>query len=272
MKTKRNYGVHLFFIVMVAGIIYPMLFIGGNSFKSLKEAYHTVLHLIPKDFTISNFTYLFENLPLLQITWNTFFIATITTVVKLTIAFFAAYSFTYYRIKGQKIMYLVVIGTLFIPFTVSMIPNYLLVSKVNLIDTSWGVILPQFADAAGVFILTQTMSGIPKSLFEVAKLDNIGEKDTLFKIVFPLTRHAVTSTGIWFFITSWNEFVWPVLILKSTERYTLPLAMQTYISSEGGTNFTVAMAISLITMLIPLLLYSAFQRYIIGTFVSAGIK
>jgi sn-glycerol 3-phosphate transport system permease protein len=169
-------------------------------------------------------------------------------------------------------MYLVVIGTLFIPFTVSMIPNYLLVSKVNLIDTSWGVILPQFADAAGVFILTQTMRGIPKSLFEVAKLDNIGEKDTLFKIVFPLTRHAVTSTGIWFFITSWNEFVWPVLILKSTERYTLPLAMQTYISSEGGTNFTVAMAISLITMLIPLLLYIAFQRYIIGTFVSAGIK
>lgn len=272
MKTKKQLRVHLLLGLILLSIIYPILFIIANSFKSLKEAYHTILSLIPKEFTLSNFTYLFHNLPILQITWNTFFIATVITLVKLTIAFFAAYSFTYCRIRGKKILYLVIIGTLFIPFTVSMTPNYLLITKLNLIDTSWGVILPQFADAMGIFLLTQTMRGIPKSLLEVATLDNIGQKRIMLNLVFPLTRHAITSTGIWFFITSWNEFVWPVLILKSTTQYTLPLAMQTYISSEGGTNFTVAMSISLLTMFVPLVLYIIFQKYIIGTFVSTGIK
>lgn len=140
------------------------------------------------------------------------------------------------------------------------------------LDTTWGVIIPQFADAMGIFLLTQTMREIPVSLLDVAALDNIKQTTVMSKIVFPLTRHAITSTGIWFFITSWNEYVWPVLILRTVDNYTLPLAMQTYISSEGGTNFTVAMAISLITMFVPLVLYAIFQKYIIGTFVSAGIK
>ncbi|WP_313629121.1 carbohydrate ABC transporter permease [Enterococcus italicus] len=272
MKIKKTLWVHFLFVLILSGIFYPLLFILANSFKPLKEAYHSILSLIPKPFTFHNFSYLFENLPLLQITWNTFFIATVITVVKLVLSFFAAYAFTYYQIKFKRIWFLLIIATMFIPFTVSMVPNYLLMSKLQLIDTSWGVILPQFADAMGIFLLTQTMRGIPKSLLEVAELDGVSQRDIMQSIVFPLTRHAITSTGIWFFITSWNEFVWPVLILKSTDQYTLPLAMQTYISSEGGTNFTVAMAISLITMMVPLMLYIIFQKYIIGTFVSAGIK
>ena len=263
---------HLLFMFIIIIIIYPLLFIMANSFKPLKDAYQTITSLIPQPFTLENFCYLFENLPIIKITRNTFFIATIITVVKLGVAFFAAYSFTYCRIKGKKIWYFIIIGTMFIPFTVAMIPNYLLIAKLNLIDTTWGVIIPQFADAMGIFLLTQTMREIPVSLLDVAALDNIKQTTVMSKIVFPLTRHAITSTGIWFFITSWNEYVWPVLILRTVDNYTLPLAMQTYISSEGGTNFTVAMAISLITMFVPLVLYAIFQKYIIGTFVSAGIK
>lgn len=274
MKTEKTKRIltHLLFIMILLMILYPLLFIIANAFKPLKEAYQTITSLIPQPFTLENFSYLFQNLPLLRITGNTFFMATVITIVKLIVAFFAAYSFTYCRIKGKKVLYIAIISTMFIPFTVSMIPNYLLMSKLNLIDTTWGVILPQFADAMGIFILTQTMREIPTSLLDVAELDNIDQRRIIGQIVFPLTRHAVTSTGIWFFITSWNEYVWPVLILKSTENYTLPLAMQTYVSSEGGTNFTVAMAISLITMFVPLTLYTSFQKFIIGTFVSAGIK
>ncbi len=91
-------------------------------------------------------------------------------------------------------------------------------------------------------------------------------------IVLPLIRPAVVSTGIMFFINSWNEYVWPVLILKDKVNYTLPLALQLFISSEGGTDFTIAMAVSVITMIIPLVLYLIFQRYIISTFTSSGVK
>ena len=136
----------------------------------------------------------------------------------------------------------------------------------------WGVILPQLADAVGIFLIRQSMKNIPPSLIEVARLENIGHGRIMKDIVLPLVRPAVTSIGIWFFISSWNEFVWPMLVLKTTDNFTLPLALQMFVSSEGGTNFTVAMAVSVITMMIPLALYLTFQKYIIGTFTTSGIK
>ncbi|WP_159583660.1 carbohydrate ABC transporter permease [Streptococcus halichoeri] len=272
MKTKSKFVYHLFMLGICLVVLYPISFIVANAFKPLKVAYHTVLSLIPNPFTLENFQKLFDSLPLISITWNTFFIATAITLLKLVLAFFAAYAFVYFKVKGQRLLYILMISTLFIPFTVTMIPNYLMISKLGLLDTSWGVILPQIADAMGIFLLTQTMRGIPRSLIEAAHLDHISQKKIMLGIVFPLIKHSLTSTGIWFFITSWNEFVWPVLILKSVKQFTLPLAMQMYISSEGGTNFTMAMAISLMSMLVPLLLYICFQKYIISTFISSGIK
>lgn len=271
MKIKKVV-VQLVFVSIAILIIYPLIFVLSNAFRPLKEAYQYMAQIVPTVFTTENFDYLFGNLPLLTITFNTFFIASVVTVIKLVVAFFAAYGFAYANFSGKKWLYLIVISTLFIPFTVSMIPNYLFMSQLNFIDTKWGVILPQLADAMGIFILTQTMRSIPKSLLDVAKIDNVKQSIILKHIILPLCRHAIVSTGIWFFITSWNEYVWPVLILKSVNKYTLPLAMQTYISAEGGTNFTVAMAISLVTMAVPLCLYIICQKYIIGTFVSSGIK
>ncbi|EHJ56612.1 hypothetical protein HMPREF9318_01235 [Streptococcus urinalis FB127-CNA-2] len=272
MKIKKELISHFLMIILLVIVLYPILFIIANAFKPLKEAYHSVLSLIPVPFTLENFQQLFDSLPLLTITWNTFFIASVITILKLVLAFFAAYSFVYFKVKGQRFLYIIIISTLFIPFTVTMIPNYLMISKIGLMDTNWGVILPQIADAMGIFLLTQTMRGIPTALIEAALLDNIPQKRIMSHIVFPLVKHSITSTGIWFFITSWNEFIWPVLILKTVDHYTLPLAMQMYISSEGGTNFTMAMAISLISMFVPLMLYISFQKYIISTFISSGIK
>ena len=163
-------------------------------------------------------------------------------------------------------------GTLFIPFTVTMIPNYLLISKIGLRDRIWGVALPQLADVLGIFLLRQAMRGIPLALIEAARMENIRHMKIMRDIVIPLVRPSIISTGIIFFINSWNEYVWPVLILKSKENYTLSLALQMYISAEGGTEFTIAMAVSVLTMLIPLVLYIIFQRYIINTFAASGVK
>lgn len=270
--TLKEVIFHLLFLVFILVAIYPIVFGLSNSFKTMKDAYHTILQLIPRNFTFENYKYLNESLPLLKIVTNTFLIATVTTIVKLTLAFLASFALVFFVFPGKKALYIAFIGTIFVPFTVTMIPNYLNIAKIGLMDSIWGVMLPQFADAVGIFILVQTMRSIPKSLIEVAKLDNLKDWAIMRGIVFPMCRHAIASTGIWFFITTWNEYVWPVLILKSVENYTLPLALQNFISSEGGTNFTVAMSVSVITMAIPLILYVIFQKYIIGTFVSSGIK
>lgn len=274
MKTNKLISIpwHVLFIIIIIILNFPIIFALGTSFKPLEDAYNNVLNFIPINPTLENYTAFFESLNVAKIIFNTFVIAFIVTVFKVITSFLAAYAFVFLNFKGKNILYFLLISTIFIPFSVTMIPNYLVISDIGLADSIWGVILPQLADAIGILLIRQSMKTIPISLIEVAKLDNMGHSLIMKDIVLPLVKPAVTSTGIWFFILSWNEYVWPVLILKTIDNYTLPLALQMYISSEGGTNFTVAMAVAVITMIIPLTLYLRFQKYIIGTFTSSGIK
>ena len=273
MKTKdRQIGWHLFLVVVVFLLLMPIVFAISNSFKTMQEAFNTVFQVIPLHPTLENYRHVFDKLPFVKITLNTFLIASTVTIFKTITGLLAAYAFVYFRFKGKGFLYFIMLSTLFIPFTVTMIPNYLLISKIGLRDRIWGVALPQLADVLGIFLLRQAMRGIPLALIEAARMENIRHMKIMRDIVIPLVRPSIISTGIIFFINSWNEYVWPVLILKSKENYTLSLALKMYISAEGGTEFTIAMAVSVLTMLIPLVLYIIFQRYIINTFAASGLK
>lgn len=116
------------------------------------------------------------------------------------------------------------------------------------------------------------MRTVPKPLIEISKLDDVSELKILKDIIIPVCRPAIISTGIIFFINAWNEYVWPTLILRSKENYTLSLAMQVFTDSEGGIEYTVTLAMAVITMILPVVLYLIFQRYIMSTFASSGIK
>ncbi|MEW9122225.1 MAG: carbohydrate ABC transporter permease [Thermotaleaceae bacterium] len=272
IKYTAEFKWHMMLGIFVMIALFPIVFAISSSFKELSEAYQHAFRLIPRNPTLGNYMQVFTRLPFLQITQNTFFIAASVTLFKTITAIFAAYAFVYFDFKYKNILYFVLISTIFIPFTVTMIPNYLTISKLGFSDKLLGVILPQLSDATGIFLIRQAMRTIPPSLIEVARLDKIGHFKTLKDIVVPLVKPAVISSGIMFFINAWNEYVWPVLILKSKDKFTLPLALQLFISSEGGTDFTIAMAVSVITMIIPLILYIIFQKYIINTFASSGIK
>lgn len=263
---------HILLVIVVFVMLMPIVFAISNSFKTLQDAYNTVFQVIPLSPTLENYIHVFQKLPFVKITLNTFLIAATVTIFKTLTSVFAAYSYVYFDFKGKGSLYFIMLSTMFIPFTITMIPNYLMISKIGLRDNIWGVALPQLADVLGIFLLRQSMRGIPKALIEAARLDNIGHLKIMRDIIIPLVRPSIISTGIIFFINSWNEYVWPVLILKSKENYTLSLALQMYISAEGGTEFTIAMAVSVMTMIIPLVLYIIFQRYIINTFAMSGIK
>lgn len=275
MKTKGSLkglqaGWHTLMAVLVLISVVPILFAFVSSLKSMQE-----LHsggLLPASFTSENYLKIMDRMPIVRITLNTLIIAAAVTVFKVLTSTLAAYAFVYFDFKGKNVLYFVLISTIFIPFTVTMIPNYLTISKLGLVDKIWGVVLPQLADASGIFLIRQSMRSIPKSLTEIAHLDNIGELRILKDIVLPVCRPAIISTGIIFFINSWNEYVWPTLILRSKQNFTLSLAMQLFTDSEGGVEYTVTMAMAVLTMLVPVVLYLIFQRYIMSTFVSSGIK
>ncbi|MDQ0203350.1 carbohydrate ABC transporter permease [Pectinatus haikarae] len=272
MKIDSSLKWHVLLCIALFVSLMPIVFAISTSFKELSEAYGNVLGLIPHNPTMANYLRIFQELPLNQITLNTVIVAFAVTVFKIVTSVMAAYAFVYFNFKGKNLLYIILISTIFIPFTMTMIPNYLIISQIGLRNNIIGVILPQLSDATGIFLIRQAMRSIPLSFIEAARLEQAGIFHIMFGIVLPLAKPAVISTGIMFFINSWNEYVWPVLILKDTANYTLPLALQLFISSEGGTDFCVAMAVSVVTMIIPLGLYLIFQKYIISTFTSSGVK
>ncbi|MDY6084208.1 MAG: carbohydrate ABC transporter permease [Dialister sp.] len=272
MKTDfQGWKWHALFLIISLLLIYPLLFSLSTSFKSMSEAFSSS-SLIPMDPTLSAYERVFTTIQFVQILSNTFIIAAIVTLFKLTTGIFAAYAFVFFRFKGKTVLYFLLISTIFIPFTVTMIPNYITLSDIGLVDSIYGVALPQLADATGIFLLRQYMKGIPLPLMEVAALENASHLTRLRTIVVPIIKPAILSIGIIFFINSWNEYVWPAIIIKSEANYTLSLALQMFVSSEGGTDVPVTMAVATLTMLLPLGLYAVCQKFIIGTFANSGIK
>jgi sn-glycerol 3-phosphate transport system permease protein len=270
MKTKVFW--YSVFTVFSLLMLYPIVFAISNSFKTLSESLVTGLSLIPLAPTLENYATLFQRLDIVRIIFNTFFIAVTVTVFKLLTSIFAAYALVFFDFKFKNVLYFILIATIFIPFTMTMIPNFLTISRLGLLDNPIGVILPQLADALGIFLMRQSMRMIPKSLIEYARLEKLGHLRIMRDIVVPLTKPAIISTGIIFFINSWNEFVWPMLILRANENFTLPLALQMFVSGEGGSDFTTIMALAVVTMVVPLILFLIFQRHIISTFISSGVK
>ncbi len=262
---------HFLFIVLVLISIYPLLFSLSTSFKTMSEAFASS-SLIPADPTISAYERVFEVVPFARILSNTFIIASLVTLFKLATGVLAAYAFVFLHFRYKTVLYFLLISTIFIPFTITMIPNYITLSRIGMVDSIYGVALPQLADATGIFLLRQYMKGVPISLMEVAELERASHWTRLRTIVVPIIKPAILSIGIIFFINSWNEYVWPAIIIKSEVNYTLSLALQMFVSSEGGTDVPVTMAVATLTMLLPLCLYAVCQRFIIGTFAHSGIK
>ncbi len=263
---------HILLMMIVIIMLYPVAFAVGASFKPQNEIFSNVLNFFTANPTLSNFARAVERINYFKVVWNTFAIAFCVMAFKVFTSYLCAYAFVFLDFPLKRFLYFVLISTMFIPFTVTMIPNYITISKLGLRDNIIGVMLPQLSDAMGIMLLRQQMRTIPKSLIEVGKLEKSSHFTIMTQIVLPIVKPGVISTAIIFFINSWNEYVWPRLILKTTENYTLSLALQLFVDSEAGSGMGICMAMCVLTMLIPLILFIIFQRQIMATYASSGIK
>lgn len=277
MKTnlaswRDEWGYHLLLLIAVFLMLWPIVFMLSTSLKDLNQVFESTLNPLPFPPTFDNYTNVLENFPLLTYIGNTFYIAIIVTLSKALTSVLAAFGFVYYDFKYKETIFNGMLLTFFIPITVLIMPNYLLMAKLGLLDTPYGVMLPSLVDGMGVFLMRQTMRGIPKPLLEAAILDGATPWQILRKVVLPLIKPSVLAISILFFINSWNEYFWPLLILQDKSNLTLPLALQMFISAEGGSEWGVAMAVATLTSLPPLVLYGFCQKFIINTFMQAGVK
>ena len=272
ISSNREWYWHLLLILAVLIQLWPLLFMFSTSFKTMDQIFISTLNPIPTMPVLDNYFYVLKNLPLTQYILNTLLIASGITLAKIITSILAGFAFVYYEFPHKEKIFNILLLTFFIPITVVMMPNYLLVSKLGLLNTPWGVMLPQLADGMGIFLMRQSMRNIPKPLLEAGRLENASPWVILTRIILPLIKPAVIAMGIVFFINAWNDYFWPLLILHDKATYTLPLALQMFISAEGGSEWGIAMAVAMLTCLPPLVLYLACQRFIINTFMQSGVK
>jgi putative chitobiose transport system permease protein len=198
-------------------------------------------------------------------------VAVLTVVINLVICSLAAYPLARLHFPGREAILGLIIATIMIPFQVVMIPLYILAVNLGLRNTYLGLVLPYLASAFGIFLMRQAFQTVPKELEEAARLDGCSDLGVWWHVMIPATRPALVTLGIFVFIGTWGEFLWPLILLDRPERYTLPLGVA-QLASSFSLDWRLVAAGSVLSVLPALLLFVFLQRYIIPTETASGVK
>ena len=225
--------------------------------------------LIPDDPSFAAYKELFEGTPFARVIANSLGVA--TTLLQLTTSAMAAYAFSRLPFPGRGFVFALYLATMMIPIQVLIVPLFVQMRDLGLVDTYLGVLLPGVASAFGVFLLRQAMNSVPRELDEAATIDGAGHFRIFARVVLPLVGPALATLAVFSFMSSWNSFLWPLIILRSESLQTLPLALAG-LQGQYTTQWDVMMAGSVVSILPMLAIYLFAQKYVIQGVASSGIK
>ena len=203
--------------------------------------------------------------------WNSVFITVVATILTLLFNSMAAFALSKYKFKGRGGVFLLIIATLMVPPAIVLVPNFLVVSELGLLNSLWGVIWPAVATPTGVFLLRQYMLTIPDELLDAARMDHASEWRIYWRIVLPLAAPALAVLAIFSIMWRWNDFLWPLIVLSKNEYFTLQLALNAF-QGDLVTQWHYLLAMTVITLLPITLVFAFLQKYITQGIASAGVK
>ena len=218
-----------------------------------------------------NYTEIFGKFDFGRYLWNSVFITVIATLITLLFNAMAAFALSKYAFRGQSWVFLVILSTLMIPPTIILVPNFLVVSELGLLNSLWGVIWPAVATPTGVFLLRQYMLTIPDELIDAARMDHASEWRIFWRIILPLSAPALAVLAIFSVMWRWNDFLWPLIVLSKNEHFTLQLALNAF-QGDLVTQWHYLLAMTVITLLPITLVFAFLQKYITQGIASAGVK
>ncbi|MBI1884225.1 MAG: carbohydrate ABC transporter permease [Chlamydiae bacterium] len=227
--------------------------------------------LIPHPYTFQYYKDLFEKVRFLAFFGNSLFISVSITLLNLILNSLAAYAFAKHKFPGREKIFSLLLLTMMVPGQVCMMPVFLILKNMHLLNTFTGLILPGSTSVFGIFLMRQFMKGIPNEILESARMDGCGELRILWSIVLPLCRPALATMTIFTFMGAWNEFLWPLIIMTKESGYTLPVALAN-LNGQHNTEWGLLMSGSVIVILPILLLFVFMQRYFVKGMVLSGIK
>ena len=244
---------------------FPFLWMVFASVKPRSESVAYPPHLVPSEPTLEFFAQLFNELDFGRYLVNTLAIVAICMVGLLLMAA-AGYGFAKFSFPGRDALFFLVLATMMIPGQVTLVPLYLMIAELRLVDTFLGVLMPGLADVIGIFLLKQYIQTLPSELEEAARIDGASEWQAFTRIIVPLAAPAMAVTAIFAFQRYWNAFLWPLVILQSPDKFTLQVGLSYIYNSEFGTNYGLLMSGAALASIPMILFFFAFQNRIFHFF------
>ncbi|CDF58806.1 carbohydrate ABC transporter permease [Thermobrachium celere] len=264
----------LVYIVLIIGVVisfFPFYLMFVSSTHTSGE----ILSLPPKlnigSNLINNFKKLNDDIGILRVFFNSLFIAVVYTILTVLLSSMAGYAFAKFNFKGKKIFFAIVLATIMIPNQVLLVPLFDMMNKFGWINTYKAVLIPTLANAFGIFLMRQNMLSFPDSVIEAARIDGYGEFSIFFKIVLPTMRPALGALAIYMFMNQWNNFMWPLIVLRTKNMYTLPIALST-LNGMSRIDYGEIMLGTTIATLPIMIVFLIFQKQFIKGVLGGAVK
>jgi multiple sugar transport system permease protein len=264
----------LLYAQLVIGAVFaliPMLWMVSASLMPAGQASSYPPRLLPSGVTFEHYVALFTRLDLGRSLLNSAIVAFTVTAVSIVINSMAGYAFAKLRFRGRDRLFRVLAAGLVIPVQVSMLPLFLLLKQMGMINSYWGVIIPGMASIFGIFLIRQYAQSIPDDLLDAARMDGAGEFRIYASIVLPTIVPILATMAIWTFLSTWNDFMWPLIVLSDDAKWTLPVALAN-LSGEHVQDTELMMAGSVLTILPVMLVFLFLQRYYIQGVMVGSVK
>ncbi len=249
----------------------PLAWMVSVSFMPAGEASHFPPPLLPSEATLSAYRELFERTGMARNYGTSLLVSVSITALSLLVNTMAGYAFAKLKFKGRERIFQLLLAALVIPAQVAMLPLFLMMKQLHLVNSYGGVVVPALATVFGIFLVRQYARSIPDELLEAARIDGAGELRIFFQIVLPMLKPVLVTLSIFTFMAAWNDFMWPLIVLTDQEHYTLPVALAS-LSREHIQDVEMMMAGAVITVLPVLLLFLLLQRYYIQGLLLGSVK
>ncbi len=262
---------HLLLFPMALVMLVPLVWMVVTSLETLSQTRHFPPILWPGSFQWSNYPAALRSAPFGRWFWNTTVVTCVVVASNLLLCSLAAYAFARMEFLGKKVVYFLLLATLMVPLQVILIPTFLIVKQLGLVNHLGALIVPNLANVFGIFMLTQFFRTLPIELEEAARIDGAGRLKIFFTIVVPLSTAALATLAVIQFMWTWNDFLWPLVTIFNEQAYTLQLGLQSFQGSHT-TEWNLLMAGNVMSMIPMLVLFVAAQRWFVRGIATQGLK
>jgi alpha-1,4-digalacturonate transport system permease protein len=270
-KSYLAYAKNITLLIAALCTLFPVVWVIISAFKPQSELFRVPMSLFPNEWTFTNFISAFRQGNFVVYFSNTVFVAVVATLLTVVINIMAGYALAKYIFPGRDLIFSIMIATLMVPLQVIMIPIFLQLKDLNLLNSLWGIIIPPSATPTGIFLARQYMVNISNSMIESARIDGAKELRIFWQIVLPLSKPIIATIAIFSFMWRWNDYLWPLIVITDNKKQTMQQALANFVG-QLQINWSNLLAMTTISIVPVILVFLVFQKLFMTGITAGAVK